>query len=276
MNRRRFLATSAGLVGAVGLGFPAIARAGSATVAVLYFENGNPSDARLEPLKVGLAQMMITDLTGQKGLKVVERARLQAILDELEMGHSGVADPNTANTLGKLLSAQYLVTGSYMEMMGTFRVDARLIKVETSEIINSVGRTGKAEDFMRMESELVAELWSTLRARIGADTPAGPTGALEPSLNPANPNAHAPLEHAALDPTRGHANPMEGRPPDPMGTAALVATNPQAVDAALDFSQGLIALDKKELPRARESFEAALAKAPDFEDAQAALAGMEI
>ena len=96
------------------------ASAADSRVAVLYFENqGNPE---LEPLKVGLAQMLISDLTGTPGVAMVERTQLQAILNELELGHSGKVDPETAARVGKLLGAEYMVLGTYFEMMGTLRL----------------------------------------------------------------------------------------------------------------------------------------------------------
>ncbi|MBK8232258.1 MAG: tetratricopeptide repeat protein [Candidatus Eisenbacteria bacterium] len=55
------------------------------SIAVPDFANVSSSDS-LAPLSRGLAQMMITDLNRVRALRVVERQRLQVLLDEIELG----------------------------------------------------------------------------------------------------------------------------------------------------------------------------------------------
>lgn len=245
------------LLVAVSLLLPARAEAGPGTLAVLYFENqGNP---QLEPLKVGLAQMLITDLQGTPGVKVVERAELQAILDELELGHSGAVDPDTAAKVGKLLGAEYLLLGSYFEMMGTLRMDARLVKVETGEILFAQGVNDQANNFMSMEKQLAGAFQTDLQARVALP---------EPPAEPATPEGTRAA--AGATPTQVATVSTSGAAP------AIAEPDPEALDAALAFSEGLIFLDRKDTGRARESFQAAVAADPSLEAAQAELAALDI
>jgi len=208
--------------------------AGPGTVAVLYFQNqGNPE---LEPLKVGLTQMLTTDLVGAGAVKVVERTQLQAVMDELKLGHSAVVDKDTSAKVGKLLGAEYLVLGSYFALAGTLRVDARLVRVETGEVLHASGANGLVADFLDLERRLAA----SFRERLGALVP-GVAAAVQalPALAAA-----------------------------PAGAAPF--------DAALKLSEGLIALDQHELTRARDSFTAALAADPRLDEAKAQLAAMTL
>jgi TolB-like protein len=219
---------------------PAPALGGPGSVAVLYFQNqGNPE---LEPLKVGLTQMLTTDLVGAGGVKVVERTQLQAVMDELNLGHSAVVDEDTSAKLGQLLGAEYLVLGSYFSLAGTLRVDARLVRVETGEVVHATGGNGAVADFLEIERKVAA----SFRDRIGQ---------LVPSLVP------APV------PT------LRALPALPAGTPAATL---QPLDAALKFSDGLLALDQHELPRARASFQAALAADPRLDAAKAQLASLDL
>src|SRR5688572_16677519 len=79
----------AGLLGVIISGPPATAIAAGArpTVAILYFDYGGKNE-ELGALRKGLAQMMITDLADVQAVTVVERARLNEILDELKLGRS--------------------------------------------------------------------------------------------------------------------------------------------------------------------------------------------
>lgn len=152
------------------------------TLAVMYFDYGG-KDAALEPLRQGLAQMLISDLTSLDGVKVVERERLQDVLNEQHLGTSGKVDARTAARIGKLLGARYLVFGGYFDALNSFRADARLVDVETGEIVRSIGATGKADDFLVLEQSL-------------AD---GLRGAMGPL---ARPGGAPPASHAAPKPPR--------------------------------------------------------------------------
>lgn len=152
------------------------------TVAVLYFDYGG-KDAALEPLRQGLAQMLISDLTSLDGVKVVERERLQDVLKEQQRGASGKLDARTAARIGKLLGARYLVLGSYFDVLNSFRADARLVDVETGEIVKSLGANGKADDFLVLEQSLADGLRAAMAA-LPKPAGAGPSGPPRPAPKP--------------------------------------------------------------------------------------------
>jgi curli biogenesis system outer membrane secretion channel CsgG len=156
-----------------------------ATVAVLYFDYDGKT-AGLEVLRKGLAQMLISDLTGQDGWLVVERERLEAVLAEQKLAQSGKIDKATAAKLGKLLGARYLVVGSYFDLMGALRVDARLVSVETGEILGSAGTTGKPDDFLTVEQKIGQDLGRLLGQRVAQPT-SGQTQTPKKSTRPKSP-----------------------------------------------------------------------------------------
>ena len=81
------------------------------TVAVLPFTIGG-NDPNLQPLQVGLADLVISDLAKPKKITVVERDRIQAIADEITLSRNGQVDPATAVRAGKLIQAGRIVKGS--------------------------------------------------------------------------------------------------------------------------------------------------------------------
>ncbi len=84
------------------------------TIAVSYFKDLSP-DKSLGPFQKGLAAMVTTDLSKIKSLKVIERVRLQALIEEMKMGQTGIVDEQTAPRLGRLLGAKNFVVGSIRE-----------------------------------------------------------------------------------------------------------------------------------------------------------------
>jgi TolB-like protein len=149
-------------MGSVALAGVAQAAAGKPTLAILLFDY-NGKDAALEPLRDGLAQMLISDFSATPQVRVVERARLKALLEEQKLGQSGKVDPATAARVGKLLGARFLVLGSFFDLKTALRIDARVVEVETGRIIKSVGATGAADDFWTLEQSLAQKLAGALK-----------------------------------------------------------------------------------------------------------------
>ncbi len=81
------------------------------TIAVCYYKDLSP-DKSLRAFQKGLAAMVITDLSKIKSLKVIERLRLQALLEEMKLGQTGIVDERTAPRVGRLLGTENLSVGS--------------------------------------------------------------------------------------------------------------------------------------------------------------------
>jgi TolB-like protein len=148
---------------AIDAATPAPASGAKTRLAVLYFDYDGKSE-ELTVLRKGLAAMLIADLSASTELVVVERERLQEVLDELKLGASPKVDAATAAKIGKLLGAQYLVMGRYFDLKGTLMVTARAINVETGAVLrtDSLKAQGKPEDFLDLEQKLARELAGAL------------------------------------------------------------------------------------------------------------------
>ncbi|TNF27306.1 MAG: hypothetical protein EP329_19670 [Deltaproteobacteria bacterium] len=123
------------------------------SVCVLYFDN-NTGDPSYEPLKKGLADMMVTDLAGVEGLTVVERSRLQDVVGELKLQKTSLFDAATAQKVGKLVGARYAVTGAIAAVAPKIRLDVRLIEVKTGEVVLADKVVGVADDFFALQERL--------------------------------------------------------------------------------------------------------------------------
>ena len=131
------------------------------TVAISYFDNTSGLE-QYNPLSKGLADMLITDLSNVKSIQIVEREKLESLLKEIDLGEGKFIDPNTAQKLGKGLGAGYMLTGSYLIIGETMRIDARLVDVGTGEIAMAEEITGEKNTFFELEKDLVNKLVATL------------------------------------------------------------------------------------------------------------------
>lgn len=131
-------------------------------IAIIYFDS--PEDnAELTRLRKGLADMLISDLSKVKMLNVVERSRLEEILKEQKLNNSNQFDASTASRLGKLLGVEYILTGSFFELMGKLRIDARIIEVESGKIMKSEGVDGDTQAFFSLQKQLMQKIASGLQ-----------------------------------------------------------------------------------------------------------------
>ncbi len=155
------------LLAAAFVATPALARAQQATpdtrpgIAVLPFDYGGSYGKEKEDfdaLKVGLQQMLLTELAQNDSLRIVERTKLRDLMQEQDLGSSGRVDAETAARIGKLVGARYVVTGSFTDLFGEVRMDARIVDGETSEVLKTESVRDKREKMYDMLVRLASQV----------------------------------------------------------------------------------------------------------------------
>ena len=139
------------------IAFVFAAPAGANTLAVTYFDN-HSTIPEYDPLGRGLADMLITDLSVVEGVTVVERARLNELLGEIELADTAFVNPATAARMGKGLGAGKILTGAFVAFDPQIRIDARLVDVETGAVDGSWEVTGATSEFFLLEKELATAI----------------------------------------------------------------------------------------------------------------------
>jgi TolB-like protein len=145
-------------------------------IAVLSFENGGSygrDKEDFDALRKGIAAMLISELAQNPNVRLVDRGEIQRLLDEQGLAVAERVDRETAAKIGKLVGARYMIAGSFIDLYGDFRVDARIINVETGEIIKVVRSDPKLHDRRDMSRMIqsVAE-----RIMVDAKLPPLPAG----------------------------------------------------------------------------------------------------
>lgn len=141
------------------------------TIAVLYFENNSVVDKdKLDPLKKGLADMMITEMTKIKGIRVVERQRIQSIIEELNLNETDMVDKSTTQQMGKLLGAKVMLFGGFSNLFNDkLRIDVRIVRTETGETLKAEEETGELDEFLTMLQSLVKKIAADLDVKMTSE-----------------------------------------------------------------------------------------------------------
>lgn len=123
-----------------------------AIMAVADFKNLSPNRS-WNYMEAALPDLISVNLLKYPEFKVIERKRLQDVLQELHLPSTGIVDPVSAQRIGKILGANIMVLGSITQLGEQVVIILRLVKVETAELIGGVTEYGKSVQEIRMLSE---------------------------------------------------------------------------------------------------------------------------
>jgi TolB-like protein len=144
---------------------------GMKTMAIIDFKNRSVDHKeQYDPMEQGFADLMINRLNNSTGLKVIERERMQWILDEIKMQNQ--YDMEGAVRVGKLLGAQTVLLGSFIIVGDQIWLGARLVKVETSEILLTDEIKGDLDDFFDLVDKLGQKIADKIDVTLKKETPA--------------------------------------------------------------------------------------------------------
>jgi tetratricopeptide (TPR) repeat protein len=132
------------------------------TVAVLPL-TFNGGDTTLASLGVGLADLMITDLSRSSRLTLVERGKIDALLDEVALSSKGAIDARTAVRSGKLAGAGRLVRGAVTQLDAkSLRADAAVVNVATASTGGPVNTDFSLDAVFDAEKRIVFALFADM------------------------------------------------------------------------------------------------------------------
>ena len=132
------------------------------SIAVINFD-GSTLPEELEPLALGLAEFIAIDLAKIERLNVLERLKINVILDELALSQSKYSDTQTAPRVGRLLGSRRVVLGNVTSTGdNSFRIVGQLVNTVDKSVQRTEPRQGQLDQFFEVEKEFVFALIDTL------------------------------------------------------------------------------------------------------------------
>ena len=101
------------------------------TIAISGFttQDGEPSD-----LVTLINEMALIEVSTHELLQVVERDKMEMVLEEQKLALSDLIDTTNAIKVGQLLTVSHILTGTVLEMPASVVIFGRIINVETAEV----------------------------------------------------------------------------------------------------------------------------------------------
>lgn len=125
------------------------------------------SDERLRPLGRALAEMITTDLSQSSRLRVLERLRVQLLVDEMALSTQQRTDPAYAVRSGRLLGAARVVQGVLDGNESDLIMEAVVVPVGDSVPAGSPLRAqDPAQRFYEMENQMVLDLFRSMNIEL--------------------------------------------------------------------------------------------------------------
>jgi serine/threonine protein kinase len=90
--------------------------------------------------------------------RIVERAELDRVLAELKLNSNEAFDPATAQRVGKLVGAEYLLLGGTQAAGTGVRLNARLVRTETGEVVAAETASGREGNLTELANTITERL----------------------------------------------------------------------------------------------------------------------
>ncbi len=129
------------------------------TVAVFDFES---KDENVRDLGPKISTLVNATLSAEPMLITVERAELEKVLGEQELGLSGTVSPETAAKVGHLTGAKVLVTGRVFKVDKETMIVAKVIGTETSRVYGEMVKGTSAASISDLSADLAKKIATTV------------------------------------------------------------------------------------------------------------------
>jgi len=118
----------------------------------------------------GLAEALTNALAAVPSLHVAERSQLRAVQDELRVAEKDLDSDDGAIKIGKLVSANRLVLGSFQIAGDEILVNGRFVTTETGVIGKTFQIRGKVDSIFDLYSKLTDQVLGLLGVRVQGKT----------------------------------------------------------------------------------------------------------
>lgn len=149
------------------------------TIAVADFTGADKEYGRF------IADTLLTDLTRSSRLNLVERNEIRHTLEELKLQSTGLTEPKQIQKIGKILSADGLIVGSYLQRGNILTINARLLEVRTGKLAagGSANVSGSSERLLELTEKLARYLHQNLTGSpLPSEAESSATAPSEPAI----------------------------------------------------------------------------------------------
>jgi TolB-like protein len=125
--------------------------------------------AEYESWEFGIPTMIMTDLESIGVFNILSWERLKDVMEQQAFQSYGIVDADEAVEIGKVVAARYILSGSFIIMNGSLRIEAKVFSVENGTLLGASSVTGELDRFFDLEKKLVIDMTPYLGAMLTSD-----------------------------------------------------------------------------------------------------------
>jgi len=199
---------------------------------------------KLAHLGEGAAEAIINKIVNDKSLRIVEESQLDKAINSIARNQTGLFEEDSYLAVGQMVDARFIVIGSVQVVGEQVAVNARLMEVETRQLLASARSTRPFSDIFGAYDEVAATIMSKMTFHLSQRVASGES-----------PDAIAVRqlieEGKAFDPVFPPSSDMQGRPVEKNMSKAVASYN-KAVLRDPKHAQAQLALGHAEQRYANE------------------------
>jgi len=145
-----------------------IPRAERSDLVVLNFKNSTAGEqaGKYQPWELGLASMMMTDLEKIGLYNIISSRDVRTLSRGIGIKDLGKQFENDPLNIGKIVSARYVLSGSFLEMSGQLRIEVRVLSTKTEMQLGVAAVSGMTNDFFNLQKQLVLKVTGFLETSL--------------------------------------------------------------------------------------------------------------
>jgi len=124
-------------------------------MAVLNF-GVNSNDSDMNFLSAGISDIIVSALGEKPNIGLVEREKLNKIVEELSLTNSGLVSDQQQIKIGQLSGAEFVITGSITFIQSAFMINSKVLEVKTGRIVSTQSVKGNDKEKIFDSVDLLA------------------------------------------------------------------------------------------------------------------------
>lgn len=139
-------------------------------ISVATFRDQSIGTRRYQPWEMGIPEQVMEAISAVPYFRVVARQyMLQTIIREQEFQLTGATDQGSAVHLGRLMNAQYMVTGTFTVFQERMQIRAQVFAVESAELVCQTSVEGAVMNFFSLQRLLAIKLVEGLNVTLNPE-----------------------------------------------------------------------------------------------------------
>ena len=126
-------------------------------------------DSQYDYLERALTDMLYTDIANLSAVELVERAKIEKLLDEIKFDETGLVNEQTAQKLGKAIAGNYLIFGCIEKRKGKILIKSEILDISQQKTIPLEKISENENELFLLQEKLSAVVTTFINSPISQD-----------------------------------------------------------------------------------------------------------